>query len=113
MHYAWQVVFSGIQSPALATAYAAYNQAMGFTGTLRPSFNTSARVTFTTPQDGWLDFVDGGFLATAIFRTTDGSAEWSYAWGNGGCAMGCNSAWAGGCTIFWISKCLAVQRHGD
>ncbi len=91
----WQVVFSGIQSSALATAYAAYNQAMGFTGTLRPTFNTGAHVTFTTPQDGWLDIFDGGFLATAIFRTTDGGAQWSYVWGNGGCAMGCNSMGGG------------------
>ncbi len=91
----WQVAFSGIQSPALATAYAAYDHAMGFTGTLRPTFNTSARVTFTTAQDGWLDIFDGGFLATAIFRTTDGGAQWTYAWGNGGCAMGCNSMGGG------------------
>ena len=91
----WQVVFSGIQSPAMATAYAAYDQAMGFAATLRPTFNTSARVMFTTPQDGWLDVFDGSFLATGIFHTTDGGAQWTYAWGNSGCAMGCNSMGGG------------------
>lgn len=91
----WAKIASGVHSGPWAAPFAAYlkddyHNALPFNPSLL-SFNQGGQVTFTSVNDGWVQLFDGGALSTLILHTTDGGLKWSYAWGNTGCASGCNS----------------------
>ncbi|MDA8347112.1 MAG: YCF48-related protein [Thermaerobacter sp.] len=92
----WTRLFSSVESPGLHTAYLAYVKAemQGYQPPY-PAFAQGGSVTFTTPSVGWVSLFDGGFLSTLVARTVDGGRTWTYAWGNDGCAMGCNASGGG------------------
>lgn len=92
----WSLLFEGVHSPsALATPYEAYLKAMGFNISPLPQFKANGSVHFTSPTTGWLSLFSGGYLSQMVLHTTDGGSTWSYAWGNGGCAMSCNALGGG------------------
>ena len=91
----WSIVLSGLTSTRIASAFRHYAQATNLNGAFRPKFRSNNIVTFTSPRTGWLELFSGGALATVLFHTADGGASWSYAWGNVGCAMGCNAMGGG------------------
>lgn len=119
----WQRLFSGIDSPALHGAYLAYLahfRGQFVAGQVLPTFREGIRVTFTTPSVGWLSLSDGGFLATLVARTTDGGRRWTFAWGNAGCAMGCNGMGGGlfpaaylGTQYAWRYDLQSIDRSSD
>ncbi len=117
----WTALFSGIASRGLHPAYLAYirHVMQGYQPSY-PSFGQGGTVTFTTPSDGWMTLFDGGFLSTLVARTTDGGRTWTYAWGNGGCAMGCNAMGGGlypaaylGAQDVWRFDFQSIDRSTD
>ncbi len=110
----WTRLFEGVLSPPLQPAYEAYLKAQLPSGLQQyPNFGQGGSVTFTTPSDGWVSLLDGGFLATMVLHTTDGGRTWSYAWGNGGCAMGCNGAGGGLYPAAYLGSQYAWRYDGQ
>ena len=118
----WTTLFSGVTSPPLAAALRAWVATQpdsSYILTHAPTFGWG-QVTFTTPQDGWLSLFDGGYLATLVARTADGGRSFTFAWGNGGCAMGCNAAGLGlypaaylGAESVWRYDGQSIDRSAD
>lgn len=90
----WSPLFTSTSAPALAAAYRAYlaqNPYYSSPTNPRPTFRQgNSSVFFTGPRTGWLSLFDGSFLSTMYAETEDGGETWRFAWGNYGCAMGCN-----------------------
>lgn len=118
----WTTLFSGVTSPPMARAFqdwVASQQNSSYILPHPPTFGFG-QVTFTTPEDGWLSLFDGAYLATLVAHTTDGGRSFTLAWGNGGCAMGCNAEGLGlypaaylGAQSVWRYDGRAIERSLD
>lgn len=92
----WSLLFDSVKTPSpLAPGYQAYLKAMNFETSTLPQFKNGGQVDFTSPTTGWVSIFSGSFLSEAVLHTTNGGQSWQYAWGNSGCAMGCNSMGGG------------------
>lgn len=116
----WSLLFSGVSAPGFAGAYQAYLRTFRNLGPARPTMANGGNVVFTGSDTGWMVLFDGSFLSSMYARTTDGGQTWTYAWGNHGCAMGCNGAGMGleaagfsGAEYAWRYDGQNVDRTSD
>ncbi len=118
----WTTLFRGITSPALHSAYLAYlgREFSGRHLTAPPTFGQGGQVVFTSPKTGWVSLLDGGYTATMVAHTDDGGRTFRFAWGNSGCAMGCNAMGGGlypatflGAQMSWRYSGQELQRSLD
>ncbi len=118
----WTTLFTGITSSALHSAYFAYlnREFKGQRLKTPPTFGQGGQVVFTSPETGWVSLLDGGYIATMVAYTDDGGRNFRFAWGNSGCAMGCNAMGGGlypatflGAQLAWRYSRQELQRSLD